>query len=146
MTDTGKAMEPARRGALEHGWIKHKLLRDLAIGEKKNYQLAKAYGVSAPAISEFKKRHRGEIEEVKEKMADEYVGLWVASKLSRLATYQEAAEKMAKGHSPRDAEVLVGILKAVAEELGDLPARTQVQVNTGDVTYAVIGIDPDDLT
>lgn len=146
MTDSGKEVEVARRGALERGWNKHKLMRELAIGEKKNYQLAKAYGVSTPAISEFKRRHKGEIEEVKEKMADEYVGLWVASKLSRLAVYQEAAEKMAKGYTPRDAEVLVGILKAVAEELGDLPARTQVQVNTGDVTYAVIGIDPDDLT
>jgi hypothetical protein len=36
-------------------------------------------------------------------------------------------------------------LKAVAEELGQLPARQQVNVSTENVTYQIVGIDVGDL-
>jgi hypothetical protein len=134
------------KGHLERGWVKHRLIRDFAIGEKTGESLAVQYGCSRTSISNFKKKYALEIEEVRNNLADEYAGVWVADKLNRVREYQEAAEKMASGASPRNAEVLVSILKAVAEELGQLPARTQVQVNTQAVTYQVIGINPDELT
>ena len=134
---------PASKGHLERGWVKHRLVRDFAIGEKTGEQLAVQYGVSRTSISAFKRRHEMEIEEVRNNMADEYAGLWVAEKMSRIAEYQEAARKMANGTSPRNQEVLVSILKAVAEELGQLPARTQVQVNTENVVYQIVGVDID---
>lgn len=136
----------ATKNHLERGWVKHRLIRDFAIGEKTGAVLAVQYGVSATSISAFKKRHSMEIEEVRNNLADEYAGVWVAQKLERIREYQNAAEKMANGTSPRNQEVLVSILKAVAEELGQLPARTQVQVNTQQVTYQVVGVDPSELT
>lgn len=136
---------PAVKGHLERGWVKHRLIRDFALGEKSGAQLAEQYGVSATSISNFKKRHGLEIEEVRNSLADEYAGVWVARKLDRIREYQEAAEKMAKGESPRQAEVLVSILKAVAEELGQLPARTQVNVSQENVTYEIVGISVDDI-
>lgn len=151
-TDSGKELTPVRtdgrrpaKNHLERGWVKHRLLRDFALGEKTGRQLAEQYGVSQTSISAFKKRHSLEIEEVRNNLADEYAGLWVAQKLDRVREYQQAAEKMARGESPRNQEVLVSILKAVAEELGQLPARTQVQVNTQQVTYQIVGVDPDDI-
>ena len=78
-------------------------------------------------------------------LADEYAGVWVAQKLARIQEYQTAAEKMASGASPRNAEVLVTILKAVAEELGQLPARTQVNVSNETTVYQVVGISEDDI-
>lgn len=138
--------QPARKGHLERAWVKHRLIRDFAIAEKTGAELAEQYGVSRNSISIFKKKYAMEIEEVRNNMADEYAGVWVAQKLDRIRQYQEAAEKMANGTSPRNQEVLVSILKAVAEELGQLPARTQVQVNSQQVTYQVVGIDPDELT
>jgi hypothetical protein len=148
---SGTELAPAERqravrGALERSWTKHRLIRDMALGEKTGAELARIYGVSAAAISLFKKRHLHEVEEIRENLADEYAGVWVARKLERIRSYQDAAEKMSSGESPRQAEVLVGILKAVAEELGDLPARQQVTVNTADVTYQIIGIDIEDLS
>lgn len=137
---------PAQKGHLERGWVKHRLIRDFALGEKSGAELAVIYGVSKNSISLFKKRNALEIEEVRNNLADEYAGVWVAQKMARIQEYQEAAEKMARGSSPRNAEVLVTILKAVAEELGQLPARTQVQVSTENVTYQVVGINPEDLT
>lgn len=135
----------ARKGHLERGWVKHRLIRDFALGEKSGAELSAQYGVSQTSISAFKKRNSMEIEEVRNHLADEYAGIWVAEKLHRIQEYQAAAEKMATGSSPRNAEVLVTILKAVAEELGQLPARAAVQVNTQNVTYQVVGIDPEEL-
>lgn len=137
---------PAGKNHLERGWVRHRLIRDFALGEKTGRDLSELYGVSQTSISAFKKRHAMEIEDVRNNLADEYAGVWVAEKINRIQEYQTAAEKMANGTSPRNAEVLVTILKAVAEELGQLPARTQVQVNTQQVTYQVVGIDPSELT
>lgn len=136
----------ARRGHLERGWVRHRLIRDMALGEKTGGQLADQYGVSRNSITKFKQRYGLEIEEVRNNLADEYAGVWVAQKMARIQEYQVAAEKMADGASPRNAEVLVTILKAVAEELGQLPARTQVNVSQEQVVFQVVGINPEDLT
>jgi hypothetical protein len=152
-TSSSKELDPAARSAnrpavrnhLERGWVRHRLVRDFALGEKTGVELAAIYGCSVTSISQFKKRHGLEIEEVRNNLADEYAGVWVARKLDRIREYQVAAEKMAQGQSPRNAEVLVSILKAVAEELGQLPARTQVNVSTEVTTYEIVGIDPDDI-
>lgn len=135
----------ARRGHLERGWVKHRLIRDLALGEKNQLQLAEQYGCSQNAISQFKRKHLLEVEDVRNNLADEYAGVWVAQKMARIQEYQVAAEKMAEGKSPRNAEVLVSILKAVAEELGQLPARTQVNVSTEQTVYQIVGVDPEDI-
>lgn len=139
------ASRSAVKGHLERGWVKHRLIRDFALGEKTGVELAEQYGCSVTSISLFKKRHSFEIEEVRNNLADEYAGVWVAKKLDRIRQYQDAAEKMASGHSPRNAEVLVTILKAVAEELGQLPARTQVNVSQENVTYEIVGLSVDDI-
>jgi hypothetical protein len=136
---------PAVKGHLERGWVAHRLIRDFALGEKNGQELADIYGCSRQSISAFKRKYSLEIEEVRNNLADEYAGLWVAKKLDRIREYQVAAEKMASGQSARSQEVLISILKAVAEELGDLPARTQVQVNTAAVTYQVVAVDLEDL-
>lgn len=135
----------ATKGALERAWVKHRLIRDFALGEKTGVQLSEQYGVSRNSITLFKQKFAMEIEEVRNNLADEYAGVWVARKMDRIREYQEAAEKMASGQSPRNAEVLVTILKAVAEELGQLPARTQVNVNTEITKYEIVGINPDDI-
>ena len=151
-TESSKELEPRRsdgraavKGHLERGWVKHRLIRDFALGEKTQKELAAQYGVSQTSISQFKRRHALEVEEVRNNLADEYAGVWVAQKLARIQEYQQAAEKMASGTSPRNAEVLVTILKAVAEELGQLPARTQVNVSNETTVYQVVGISEDDI-
>ncbi len=139
------AKRPAMKGHLERSWVKHRLVRDIALGDKAGKELAVLYGVSQNSISAFKKRYGLEIEEVRNNLADEYAGVWVAQKLERIRQYQEAAEKMATGASPRNQEVLVSILKAVAEELGQLPARTQVNVSTETTVYEIVGLSSDDI-
>lgn len=143
--ESGTTRRPATKGTLERGWVKHRLIREIALGDKTGKELAEQYGVSQNSMSGFKKRYALEIEEVRNNLADEYAGVWVANKLDRIREYQEAAEKMAAGKSPRNVEVLVSILKAVAEELGQLPARTQVNVSTETTVYEIVGLDADDI-
>lgn len=133
------------RNHLERAPIRGRLIRDLAAAELPQDMLAERYGCSASAISLFKKRHLYEIDRVRENMLDEYADVWVAKKVERLRAYQQKVEDMLEGRSPRHAEVIATLLKAVAEELGDLPARQQVNVSTQNVTYQVVGIDPNDL-
>lgn len=135
----------ASKGHLERGWVKHRLIREFALGEKTGVQLAKQYGVSVTSISNFKRKFGMEIEDVRNNLADEFAGVWVAQKMARIAEYQDAAEKMAEGRSPRNAEVLVTILKAVAEELGQLPARTNISVSNETVTYQIVGLTGDEI-
>lgn len=140
--------EPKKRaqaGILEKGWVRNKLVREIATGEKPMKQLAEEYGVSQNSITNFKKRHAMAIQDVRDKLGEQFSGLWVAEKQNRLAELQLAAEKMARSSNAREAEVLVSILKSAAEELGQLPARTQVNVSTEQVTYQVVGINPEDL-
>jgi hypothetical protein len=146
LTPVRKDGGPARRGHLERGWVKHRLLRDFALGEKNQGELAEMYGCSRTAINQFKSRHALEIEEIRNNLADEYAGVWVAQKMNRILEYQAAAEKMANGTAPRNQEVLVSILKAVAEELGQLPARSQTNVQADTVVYQVVGVPVEDLT
>src|SRR3546814_477575 len=130
-SEASKELTPKRsdgraavKGHLERGWVKHRLIRDFALGEKTGVQLSEQYGCSVTSISQFKKRHAMEIEEVRNNLADEYAGVWVANKINRIQEYQAAAEKMANGQSPRNAEVLVTILKAV--EIGRASCRERV--------------------
>lgn len=130
------------RVPLERGWARATLIRELALEEVNQAFLADKYGVSRSAITQFKHRHEVEIVEIRNNLANEYADLWVANKRNRLAELQAAAEKMAAKPDARSAEVLAKLLKDAAEELGDLPTRTQVNVNTANVTYEVVGIDP----
>lgn len=145
-SERGDGLVKPTKGYLERGWVKHRLIRDIALAEHSGQVLAGMYRCSEQAISQFKKRHALEIDEVRNNLADEYAGVWVAKKLERIRAYQEAAEKMAESQSPRNAEVLTSILKAVSEELGQLPQRTAVQINQQQVEYKIVGIDPEDLT
>src|SRR3990167_7220570 len=58
------ANRPAVKNHLERGWVKHRLIRDFALGEKTGRDLAVIYGCSQTSISSFKKRYALEIEEV----------------------------------------------------------------------------------
>jgi hypothetical protein len=99
-----------------------KLIRALATGEKTRAELARERGVTATAISEFRKRHADAIAEVAANVADEYAGLWIAQKRERLAAYQQNAEIIAAEiEALRDGRVIVhgGEADDDDAELGD---------------------------
>lgn len=151
----------AERGALERGHVKIKLIRELAAGEHSQAELARRHDVTPQSMSEFTQRHAERIAEVAEKLlaqADaEFAGLWVAEKRNRIAEYQQQIDDVADLMADPALAAKAGVqaaemfrvaqsaLKAVAEELGQLPGRVQVQ-HSGSLEVRVNGVDVAALT
>jgi hypothetical protein len=159
----------ADRGKL--GGLKRlEVMRALALGEESQSQIAERYGVSQPAIAQFKARYAAEIQEIRENMADEFAGLWITKKHNRLAMYEEIAAKALKPtpkvtpagklitvinpetHEPEvvmeiDGRAALAAGKQAAEELGQLATRVQLGGELATTTtYKIEGIQPEDLT
>lgn len=160
----------AEHGALERPHVRLALIRALAAGQAVP-ELAARHGASRQSVHEFKKRHAAAIADVAGRLDDEFAGLWVASKAARLATYQGQIEHIASLLDPdtldealaadaeterqRSAGVNVSTaelmrtqaqaLKAIADELGQIPARMQIE-HSGALAIQVNGIDVSELT
>lgn len=123
------------------GRHKLRLIRLLAVGEMTQDELAEEFGVTQPAIAQFKKRNRDEIEHVKANLEDEFAGLWIARKKDRVAELEDVAERF-KADDPKAANIRLRALKQAAEELGQLKVSIEV---SGGVDYTVEGVDPKEL-
>jgi chaperonin cofactor prefoldin len=131
---------------LEKGWTKRTLMHELARMEKTQTKLAEEHNVTVSAINQFKTRHATEIQELKNKIEDQFAGLWITKKENRLAEYQQAFEDIENeleggGMDVDYVKAKIKILKSVAEEMGHLPSRTTVQVQTTPVVYQVHGVN-----
>lgn len=127
-------------------WERRTLCRELATGEQSNAALARKYGISRPAVTQFARRHAGEIAAIKGQLDDEFAGLWIASKAARIAAYQadyDAAADSDKSDHHEWIKARTSILGAVAEELGQLPPRATIAVIP--VTHVIEGVNLDAL-
>lgn len=160
------ATKPGRSklGGLNH----RQIVRLLAAQELSLGQIAERYNCTPQAVGQFRDRNAEEIAAVRADMDDEFAGMAIASKVNRVAMLQEIAEKALEpvpkisangkvtyvinedGESEMvmevDARAAMAALKQVAEELGQLVARTQM---SGDMqtttTYRIEGINPESL-
>ena len=141
-----------RRGAAFgrlRGRDRIRLMNMLALGEMSQTDMALEFGISQSAVSQFKIRNATEIQKIKEGIADEFVGMWIADKKNRVSAYQDqvhrAEEALVGEYDPATERVISTALKSVAEELAQLPNRVIVQVNDKRVNYTIDGVDPEDL-
>jgi hypothetical protein len=154
---------------LEKPWTRRQLIVELATSGKTQTKLAEEYGVAQPSISDFAKRHRQTIEQVRADQENEFAGIAIAEKAIRLATYLDVLDTAlkpvpkvnAKGEIMMglpdengerhpimeiDAGVAQKILRNVAEELGHLPNRVTLGGEVGVTTnYRINGVDPEAL-
>lgn len=155
------------------GLKRHGLIRQLALTDTTQPELAEQYGVTQQAISHFAKRNAEAIAAVRADADNEFAGILIAQKAARLAAYEELhtiaitpqpkispSGKIVKewitDEDGNDVEVVVNeidvraaalVLKQSAEEMGQLPTRLQIQ---GDMqtttTYKIEGFSESDLT
>jgi hypothetical protein len=159
----------ADRGALG-GLVRRQVVRDLALSGLSQNELAEKYGVSQPAISQFKARNAEEIAAVAAKADDEFAGILIAQKANRLAVYNELVGKALEPtpkvtpagklitvidpetNEPKivmevDVRAAATVLKQAAEEMGQLPTRLQVSGEMATTTtYRIQNVSNDDLT
>src|SRR3954466_2145013 len=79
----------AEHGALSRGHVRQRLVMDLAADLSTRAALAREYGCSRAAISQFAARHQWDISRARENLEDRYAALWAAGKVARVATHQE---------------------------------------------------------
>lgn len=155
-----KPKKVSRSHRLTRSYLRVELINDLAAGELSQEKLAEKYRVSPATITDFKRRFSYEIEErarfIREQVGDVTSGLWIADKRNRLASYQEQADILEEAIIKRDGQgnkpdvslmkQLSNTLRSVAEELGDLPSRVQINNTQAEsVHYTIEGVDTDKL-
>lgn len=137
----GVSNRPRRRGPLESAAVRHRLMRELALSGKPQTELAQKYGVTQSAISQFATKHAVTIQEMREDSENELAGILYVQKGERLRKYAELLES---GECSPD--TAARLMRNVAEELGHLPNRLNVQAEqTVRVEHVVTGVDPDAL-
>jgi len=131
------------------GHIRLALARQLAEGGLTQTELGERYGVTQQAISDFARRERDMINAIRNDLDNQYAGLWIANKEARLAAYERDVDDVERVEgddvvTPELRRVKQAALRAVAEELGQLPARMSVQME-GTIKTIIEGIDPMDV-
>lgn len=139
------------------GWREWAIKRDLAEGLKSQRQIATKYGVTQGAISQYLIHHRAEVDELRGKLEDALTELWAADKVMRIAAYQEVADEMAGAGKTEDEDARaylstvearrahMAALRSIADELGAIPQRVQVEGGTNPVRHILEGVDPEAL-
>jgi hypothetical protein len=118
------------------GYERHELCHHLAKKDIPVSRLAELYDMVPQSIYQFAKRHAAKIEAIRtafEKNLDnEFVGMWVVEQKNRLLEYEADIEyvntKISEGieDDTKYLRIKHTALKSVAEELGALPTRTNV--------------------
>lgn len=129
------------------GYKKLQLMRLLAEGEHTQAELAERFETAVGTITQFKHRHKAEIQEIQQNLADEFAGLWIAKKENRISEYQAQAERFRESEDPKLVARTQTALRSVAEELGALPTRQTVNLEgSAKVHHVVNGVDLGDVT
>lgn len=142
---------------IDRGYVRMRLIRDIADENQTDPELGKKYGCSHTAISQFRRRWAEEIAAVKASVEGEFTALWIADKENRIAEYQQAAEDIdvaldavaGQGMTKDDVALLAEkrkIMRGVSEELGQLPPRNNNTVQGATIIYQYDGINPSDVT
>lgn len=135
------------RDPLERPWVRRSLQEDLAKSGLSQTVLATKYGVTQPAITHFKKRHKRAIDEIRNNAADEFAGILLAKQVNRIEALAEIVEGFAESADPKAARLAVQAMRNIAEELGHLPGRVTLAGEVGTTTrYVIDDVNPEDLT
>jgi len=135
---------------------------------KTQAEVAREFGCSQSTVSDFAKRYADKIAEVAADIENEFAGLWIAEKKNRVSELESQAEMLRQlihdeVNRPEqtgftaDGEVLEtgpdsekvarlsrrleGTLRAVAEELGQLPSRVAMVLGDEKGKYTINGVD-----
>lgn len=132
---------------------RRKVIRELASNDYTKRELAEKYNVSLQAVHQFARRHAEEIAAVREDWDNEFAGMWIANKANRLDEYSRQVEMVHEylaeygidEDSPQFLRLQQAALKAVAEELGQIPSKMQISLGDKKITYTIEGVDLDHL-
>lgn len=148
---------PRKQANLDRGWRRRWLIIEMAKGNMIDAEFMNIFGCSRPALASFRRKYEGEIASTVKMIEDKFVLLWIADKMNRLAELQqdvddvnEVIEALLNNDrlmSPLNEEAPKWIalkeraLRAVAEELGQIPNKVQMALEGTVVTYRLDGVN-----
>lgn len=142
-------VDPRSKPRYIRGHRKIDLMHELANGVKTQGQLAKEYGVTQQTIYSFNRRYKEDILAVREKRDNEMTGLWVADKQRRIAEYETDITVLNEAMDGLPITDFMmrkhAALRAVAEELGQIPNKAQGIEAKVTVNHQINGVDVDNL-
>jgi hypothetical protein len=120
----------------------------LAQGTSKR-EVAESVGCAVTTVDEVERRYSRAIEQLRIHMQAQFGHLWIAQQEARLHMYQQDIDDInddlrASADSEEKARLMRvkhTALRQAAEELGQLPGRIAVHVESAQVTYRLEGID-----
>jgi transposase-like protein len=136
------ASHPGEHSIPRHRWLE--VARHIVTGDLTRAQLARQFSISRSGMSQWCKRHRGLIEQVRASADTQYGAVYFADKINRLWALQQEYEVSAgqpDAARPEAIRARAAVLHAIAEELGALPPRTTVMVVP--VQHVLEGVDID---
>lgn len=152
------------QGRYIHGRERKQLMYDLAEGNMTIAEIAEKYGKAVNTIDKFKARNLDEINQLAAGAMEYLDTLWVTRKEARVAVLQNQVERIddaldlidtediakpsVRGETPPTPELMKiqqNALRAVSEELGQLPTRAQLAIEKLQVEYNVRGVNPEDV-
>lgn len=107
------------------------LKREIALRTDSMTELGKRYGLTQQGISEFKRRHELEIDDIRQNASDVFAGIPLAKKENRIAAYEREVELLnaSSAHDHHEwSKARQMAYRSIAEELGQLPPRQTVTV------------------
>jgi hypothetical protein len=137
------------------GSLRAELVRDLALGELTHPELAEKYDRHPQAITNFASRNKAEIRRAEQVQSDEYQGLGYAEKWERLAFREQLLRdiedrllnpELSDTQRNRYAVTAEKLLHGIAEERGQLPTRTSLELDLKGNPFAgidAVSIGPD---
>lgn len=140
------------RGYLDRGWIRTRLIIELARNEKTHTHLGKQFGCSTRAVSHFRKRNEQEIAEARQDITDEFVGIWAAQKSARLSELEQDVidcnslirQEMALPEPDTDSlsrlwRAKQKAVRLIAEELGQIPRAMDLKLDQKVLEFVIKG-------
>lgn len=126
---------------------KRALCRALAtVGSRPLTELAEEWGVTYQSLLMFKRDHAREIDAIAADLDNKFAGLWIADKEARVEAYMREYMRLDQSDYKNHHEwskARQAALRAVAEELGQLPGRGGLVVIPAE--HVLIGVDVEDL-
>lgn len=126
---------------------KRDLVRALAtLGDRPLSELADEWDLSYESLRIFRRERAREIRAVAEDLDDQFAGLWIANKQARIAAYMDEFEIAMKNKNMSHHEWIktrAALLRAVADELGQIPGRGGLIVVP--VEHVIVNIDVEEL-
>jgi transposase-like protein len=128
--DKAASTPPGKHSSIPRArWLE--VARAIVTGSPTQAQIARRFDITRSAVTQWKKRHRGPIEQVRASIDTEFSAVYLSEKLTRLWSLQpdfELSTEQPNAASPDHIRVRMALLRAIAEELGALPPRTSVMV------------------